>query len=206
MITGVEDYFAKGCGRCARFDTAECSTKVWAEGLAALRALCLGAGLDETVKWGHPAYTHHGRNIAVLGAFRPDFRLNFMDAALLKDPDGVLVAAGPNSAQPNTIRFTSAAQVTALAPTIRAYLAEAMGYASAGIKPPKTATTFELPDVLIEALYADPDLAEAFRALTPGRQRSYVLTLATTKNRDTQVARIARYRDHILAGKGATER
>ena len=163
-------------------------------------------GLDETLKWGHPAYSHSGRNIAVIGAFRSDFRLNFMDAALLKDPAGVLTSGGPNSATPNTIRFISADQVTILAPTITAYLAEAKGYASAGIKPQKSTASFDLPEVLVAALDNDPELAEAFAALTPGRQRSYVLILSTTKNPATQTARIARSRDKILSGKGATER
>lgn len=206
MITEIGDYFSKGCGRCDRFETPDCSVQLWAEGLAALRALCLDAGLDEGVKWGCPAYAHAGRTLAILGAFRGDFRLNFMDAALLKDPEGVLEPGGPNSAHPGTIRFTAAAQVTALAPVIAAYLAEAKGYAAAGIKPARSQTAFELPEVLVQALDDDPDLAEAFAALTPGRQRSYVLILATTKNEDTQRARIARSREKILAGKGATER
>lgn len=206
MITDIGDYFSKGCGRCARFDTPECSVHLWADGLAALRRLCVDAGLEEAVKWGCPAYMHAGRNIAVFGAFRGDFRLNFMNAALLKDAAGVLEPGGPNSAQPSTIRFTSAEQVAALAPTISAYLTEAKGYASAGIKPARTPTEFELPPVLVQALDDDPDMAEAFAALTPGRQRSYVLILSTTKNEATQRARIAKAREKIMAGKGATER
>ena len=86
MITRIEDYFARGCGRCARFDTADCDTRHWADGLAELRTLCLGAGLVETVKWGHPCYMHSGRNIAIIGAFRGDFRLSFFEAALLFFP------------------------------------------------------------------------------------------------------------------------
>ena len=206
MITDIEDFFAKGCGRCARFDTPECSTKRWAGGLAELRRLCLGAGLGENVKWAHPCYTHAGRNIALIGAFRDDFRLNFMDAGLLKDPDGVLEFAGPNTQHANLIRFVDNAQVASMAAVITRYLTEAMGYAAAGIKPAKAAREMDLPDELVEAMDADPDLAEAFHSLTPGRQNSYVILLGGAKTAATRVARIAKSRDRILAGRGALER
>lgn len=205
MITEIEEYFTKGCGRCPRFDSADCSTRHWAAGLAELRRQCRAAGLVETVKWGHPCYMHAGRNIAILGAFRGDFRLSFFDAALLSDPDGVLEPQGPNS-RPDMIRFTDDAQPAAMAPAIGAYLAEAMGYAERGIKPPKRAEEVDLPEELLDALDADIALAEAFRALTPGRQRSYVIHLASAKTSATRTARILRARDRILSGKGANER
>jgi uncharacterized protein YdeI (YjbR/CyaY-like superfamily) len=94
----------------------------------------------------------------------------------------------------------------ARAATIRAYLAEAMGYAEAGIKAPKAAGVPDLPEDLVEALDADAALAEAFHALTPGRQRSYVVNLSTAKTAETRHRRIAGFRARILAGKGAMER
>jgi uncharacterized protein YdeI (YjbR/CyaY-like superfamily) len=206
MITQIEEYFTDGCGRCDRFATPECSTKVWAVGQAALRRLCLDAGLTEMVKWGHPCYTHAGRNVVIMGAFRGDFRLTFFNAALMTDPEGVLTGQGPHSQHPDCIRFTGNAQVVAMAPVISAYLIEAMGYAQAGVLPVKVVPEIELPDELVEALDMDPELAEAFAALTPGRQRSYVLNLAGAKAAATKVARIAKFRGHILAGKGALER
>ena len=90
MITQPEDYFAQGCGRCSRFATPACSSQTWAAGLQALRQVCLGVGLVETAKWGHPCYTHQGRNIAILGALRGDFRLTFFNASLLQDPQQLL--------------------------------------------------------------------------------------------------------------------
>ena len=206
MITEIGDFFAKGCGRCDRFDTAECSALIWAQGLADLRRICRAAGLVETVKWGHPCYVHAGRNIALIGAFRGDFRLSFFKAALLKDPEGVLEFAGPNTAHPGVIRFHDAAQVAAMAPLLRAYLAEAVAYAEAGILPPQEARVMDLPVEMLDALDGDPDLAEAFHSLTPGRQRSYQIGLASAKTAATRVARIGKWRPHILAGKGATER
>ena len=206
MITDIADYFSQGCGRCDRFATPDCSVQRWRDGLAELRRICLGACLVETLKWGHPCYTHDGRNVAIIGAFRRDFRLTFFNAALLQDAEKLLTRQGPNTQHADAIRFADFAQIAALAPSIRAYLAEAKGYAEAGLLPPKTQRKMDLPNELIEALDADPELAEAFHALTPGRQKSYVINLNGAKTQATRVARIAKFRGHILAGKGATER
>ena len=206
MITDIEDFFAKGCGRCERFATPDCSTRLWIDGLNELRRICLEAGLVETVKWAHPCYMHAGRNIVIIGAFRGDFRLTFFNAALMKDPEGVLERQGQNTQHPDMIRFVSNAAVAKMEPVIRAYLKEAMGYAEAGIKPTKEVGEIELPDELIEALDSDPELAEAFHDLTPGRKKSYVINLGSVKKSETRAARIAKFRNHILAGKGALER
>lgn len=206
MITDADDFFSKGCGRCARFATPDCSTRPWAEGLAMLRDLCLGAGLDETVKWAHPCYLFGDRNIALITAFRGDFRLSFFNAALMKDPERILEKQGPNTRHPGVIKFTDTAQVVAMKPVIAAYLAEAKGYASAGVLPPREAVELDLPDELVDAMDSDPELAEGFHALTPGRQRSYVINLNSAKTAATRISRIGKFRDKILSGKGANER
>lgn len=206
MITEIEDYFTKGCGRCERFATPDCSTRKWTSGLKFLRRICRDAGLTETVKWGHPCYMHAGRNIALIGAFRDDFRLSFMNPALLKDPEGILEKNGPNTQHRGVIRFTANKQAEEMARTVNAYLMEAMSYAEAGIKPEKEPREIELPDELVEALDSDPELAEAFHGLTPGRQRSYVINLNGAKKTETRINRIEKFRDRIMAGKGAMER
>jgi uncharacterized protein YdeI (YjbR/CyaY-like superfamily) len=205
MITDPEVFFAEGCGRCDRFATPDCSTRRWLSGLLALRRLAQDAGLEETAKWGHPCYMHAGRNIAIMGAFSEDFRLTFFNAALMQDPEGVLEKQGPNTRHPDCLRFTDNAAPAALAPVIRAYLAEAMGYAENGILPPKEPAEIDLPPELVEALDADPELAEAFAALTPGRQKSWALHLTSTRTPATRLARIAKGRAKIMVGKGATE-
>jgi len=206
MITDANVYFTDGCGRCARFGTPDCSTKLWHDGLLALRKLCLESGLVETAKWGHPCYMHAGRNIALFGAFRGDYRLTFFNAALLKDPEGLLKPAGPNAQVSGTLFLTDNGQVETLAPTISAYLREAMDYAEAGTLPPKIVTELEMPEELVEALDSDPELAEAFHELTPGRQKSYIYNLNSAKKSETRVSRIAGFRDKIIAGKGALDR
>ena len=207
MITDPDDFFTKGCGRCDRFATPDCSTRPWIDGLNKLRRICIDMGLEETVKWAHPCYMHAGRNIAMFGAFRTDFRLNFMNPGLLNDTEGVLEAQGPNSQTPGMMRFTAVAQVDELEPVIRAYLRQLMDHAEANTPPPKPPEReLDMPDELIEALDADPELAEAFQALTPGRRKSYLFNLNQAKQSATRTARIEKFRAGILAGKGAMER
>jgi uncharacterized protein YdeI (YjbR/CyaY-like superfamily) len=205
MITDPDTYFAQGCGRCDRFATSDCSTRLWLTGLLTLRRIANDLGLTETAKWGHPCYMHSGRNICLFGAFRGDFRLTFMNAALLKDPEGLLEKQGPNTTHPDCIRFTDNDAPSRLEPVIRAYLAEAMRHAEQGLLPQKVVSEVDLPEEMVEALDADPDLAEAFAALTPGRQKSWALFLNGAKTTATRAARIEKGRAKIMAGKGATE-
>ena len=148
---------------------------------------------------------HAGRNIVLIGALQGDFRLNFFNAALMTDPDGLMEKQGPNTQNPDSIRFTDVAQVPEREASLRAYLAEAMGYAEAGIKAEKRVAEFDLPEELVEAMDADPEFAEAFHGLTPGRQRSYVIVLSSAKAAATRVARIEKFRSKVIAGKGANE-
>ncbi|MEY8098764.1 YdeI family protein [Falsihalocynthiibacter sp. S25ZX9] len=206
MITDPEDYFLIGCGRCKRFATPDCSVRKWADGLKHLRQICRDVGLVETAKWGHPCYMHNGRNIALLGAFRGDFRLSYFNPALMKDPENVLVKRGPNTQNVGMMSFTDGAAVKRMEPVIVSYLEEAVGYADAGILPIKEPVKIELPDELVEAMDIDPELAEAFHKLTPSRQRSYVINLNGAKASATRTTRIEKFRDKIILGKGAMER
>jgi uncharacterized protein YdeI (YjbR/CyaY-like superfamily) len=206
MITDIEDFFSKGCGRCERFATPDCSTRRWGSGLAELRRICLSAGLVENVKWGHPCYTHRDRNVVILGALRDSFRIGFFNAALMKDPSGILERQGPNTRHPDVISFADNSKVCELEPTILCYLDEAIGYVEAGAKPPKENVAINLPRELADAMDDDPELAEAFHALSPGRQRSYEIYLNSTTSPATRRARIVKVRPKIIAGKGAMER
>ena len=206
MITNPDQFFADGCGRCTRFQTEDCSARIWGDGLALLRALCLEAGLTETAKWGHPCYMFAGRNIAILGAFRGDLRLTFFNAALLSDPQIALTRQGENTKHPDCVRFTSAADIPRLAPVIRDLLEQAKAHATAGTLPPKDTSTVALPEELVAALDADPVLAEAFHALTPGRQKSHALAIGSAKASATRAARVVKLTPLILAGKGALDR
>lgn len=206
MISEPDDFFIKGCGRCNRFATPDCSTRLWIDGLNSLRRICFDLGLTETVKWAHPCYMHGGRNIVIFGAFRTDFRLSFMNAGLLKDTAGFLEPQGPNSGTRSMIRFTAVGQVGEMEPVIRDYLRQLMDHAEAGTRPPKVEREVDMPEELTDALDADPELAAAFHALTPGRRKSYMFNLNQARQSATRVARIDKFRGRIIAGKGAMER
>jgi uncharacterized protein YdeI (YjbR/CyaY-like superfamily) len=149
---------------------------------------------------------HADRNIVIIGALQDNFRLCFFNAALMKDPEGVLEKQGPNTQHPDMIRFTSNDGPSEKADIILSYLDEARKYAEAGKKPPKDESELDLPDELFEALDSDAKLSEAFHGLTRGRQKSYVINLKGAKKSETRVKRIEKFRDKIIDGKGVNER
>jgi len=206
MITDPHVYFTKGCGRCDKFETPDCVTRHWSDGLTQLRRICLAAGLTEHAKWGHPCYMHAGRNIVLIGALRDSYRLGFFHPALMTDPEGILVKQGPNTQDAGTVKFTTDDQVLGMEATLSSYLKEAMGYAEQGLVPEKSERTLSLPDELTAAMDDDPYFAEAFHALTPGRQRGWALHYNGAKKAETQVSRVAKSRDKVMAGKGWNER
>jgi uncharacterized protein YdeI (YjbR/CyaY-like superfamily) len=149
---------------------------------------------------------HAGRTVAILGAVRGDFRLTFINAARLCDPEGVVERLGPNTRHPDRLRFTANETPARLEPVTRACLAAAMSCAEQGLLPPKEPRDADLPAELVEALDADPVLAEAFATLTPGRQKSCALHLSDAKTSATRLSRIEKGRTGIIAGKGARKR
>jgi len=180
------------------------STK-WPEEMAALQPILLGCGLDEQIKWGKPCYSHGSKNIAIMQEMKDFLSLMFFKGALLDDPEGILKEQGPNSRSARRIEFTSASDVDRLADAVRSYVAEAIEVEEAGLEV-GPAPELELAPELQERLAKDPDLAAAFDALTPGRQREYDLHIADAKQAKTREARIDKYTPQILAGKGMRDR
>lgn len=205
MISDVNDYFLKGCGRCDRFDTPDCNALRWHEGLVELRRLCLEAGLEETAKWGQPCYTLKDKNVAILGAFRSKFTLTFFKSSLMTNDKGLMNKKGENSRTEGVINFTSNDDVHRHAADLRNYLREAIEIERQGLKPVKSAPEIELTETMIDVLDGDPELAEAFRSLTPGRQRGYCLVVGSAKTAKTERNRMEKYRPKIFAGKGPNE-
>jgi uncharacterized protein YdeI (YjbR/CyaY-like superfamily) len=134
MITQAEDYFTKGCGRCAKFATPECKTRHWHDGLVVLRKLALGAGLKEEVKWGHPCYTDKGRNIVLIHSFKDYCAMMFFKGALMKDPNGLLIQQTENVQSGRQLRFDQPGLVGQLAPVITAYIHEAIALEQSGAR------------------------------------------------------------------------
>lgn len=179
----------------------------WQDVFAALRPIFLSEGLDEVTKWAKPCFLRHGSNVAILQAFRDECRVMFFKGALLPDPDGILGSQGENTQAARVVRFTSRDGVTRLEAPLRALIRAAIGVEDRGETPAFPAKdALDLPEELVTAMDAAPDLAEAFHALTPGRQRSWVLHIAGAKQSATRSARIVKAAPMMRAGKGWNER
>lgn len=179
----------------------------WHDETVALRAVVLGAGLDEAIKWGKPCYSFQGGNVAIIQPFKPHLALMFFKGTLMRDPEGLLVPQGENSQAAMRVEFTSVDEVAARADAVRALLAEAVELERTGAKVTfRQRAALELPEKLVDAFDANPNLRSAWDGLTPGRQRAYVLHIAGAKKAETRAARVAKCAPGILAGKGFGER
>lgn len=181
------------------------ASEQWPAEIRALRPLLLAAGLDEQIKWGKPCYSHDDANIAVVQEFADNLALMFPKGILLEDPAGVLEEIGPNSHAARRMMFTSVEDVESHADVVTAYLEEAIAVEEAGIEVPPRPEE-ELARELAERLADDPELAESFDDLTPGRQREYNLHVSGAKQSSTRERRVDRIVPRILEGRGLRDR
>jgi uncharacterized protein YdeI (YjbR/CyaY-like superfamily) len=178
----------------------------WKAEIAAMRRLLAGFDLKEERKWGKPTYTLDGKNVVILQGFKEYFALGFFQGALLKDPKKRLVQLGQVQAG-RVMKFASAKDIEAQAPTIKAYVREAIAVEKAGLRVERKKTSdFPVPDELAQRFRQDPRFKRAFEALTPGRQRSYLYHFGAAKQSATRIARIDKATPAIFAGKGFLER
>jgi uncharacterized protein YdeI (YjbR/CyaY-like superfamily) len=175
----------------------------WKSSFAKLRELALDSGLTEELKWGHPCYTLKGKNVFLMHGFKDYCALLFLKGALLKDDHKILIQQTESVQSARQIRFTSLKEVVKLAPVVQSYMQQAIMVEQSGKKVPlKKTVEFEIPEEFKRALKEMPDLKKAFHALTPGRQRGYLLHFAAAKQSKTREARIEKNVERILAGKG----
>ena len=175
----------------------------WKSSFAKLRELALDSGLTEELKWGHPCYTLKGKNVFLMHGFNDYCALLFLKGALLKDDHKILVQQTESVQSARQIRFTSAKEIVKLAPVVQGYMQQAIMVEQSGKKVPlKKTVEFEMPEEFKRALKEMPDLKKAFHALTPGRQRGYLLHFAAAKQSKTREARIEKNVERILAGMG----
>ena len=180
--------------------------KKWREEFARLRNVVLDCGLTEELKWGCPCYTFEKRNIVLIHGFKEYCALLFFKGALLKDPKGILIQQTQNVQAARQIRFTNVREIVKLKPTLKAYVKEAIDAEKAGLKIAyKKTAAFTVPDEFQNELDENPALKKAFKALTPGRQRGYVLYFSQPKQSKTRVARIEKSKPQILKGKGLND-
>jgi uncharacterized protein YdeI (YjbR/CyaY-like superfamily) len=175
----------------------------WREEFEALRTIVIDCGLTEELKWGQPCYDTQGKKIVLIHGFKAYCALLFMKGALLKDPNGLLVQQTKNVQSARQIRFKHAGEITQLEPVLKAYIREAIEVEAAGLQVAKKATAdFEMAQEFQDKLDASPALKAAFEALTPGRQRGYLLHFASAKRSETRAERVKKWTPSILEGKG----
>ena len=187
----------------ARVDEFMKTVAAWKDEFTALRAILRECGLDEDLKWGWPCYTLAGKNVVLMHGFKEYCAVLFPKGALLQDGQGVLVIQSENVQAARQIRFTNAGEVTALKDVLQAYVREAAANELAGKTVAyKTTAEFPVPDELWRRFDDDPALQEAFSALTPGRQRGYLLYFSQAKQAKIREARIEKCAPRIFEGKG----
>lgn len=204
--TSVDSYLQDGCGRCDLYRTPACKVHRWTAGLQVMRELLLAAGLTEEMKWGSPCYTLDGKNVAMIVSFKESCALQFFKGAALDDPAGLLESPGPNSQYGRFMRFRSSEEVGEKRAQARQFVEQAIALERAGFKIAPPASREPMPAELEQRLAADPQLAQAFAALTPGRQRSHILHISGAKQSETRERRVERCAGEILAGRGFAER
>jgi uncharacterized protein YdeI (YjbR/CyaY-like superfamily) len=178
----------------------------WQEELAKLRMILLDGGLTEELKWGKPCYTFQESNLVIMIGFKPHCALLFCKGALLKDADGILIQPTENTQAARQVRFTNVREIVELEPILKTYISEAMAVEKAGLKVNyKKASEFLIPEELQNKFDEKPALKTAFNALTPGRQRGYILYFSAAKQSKTRESRVEKCMQQILNGKGLND-
>jgi uncharacterized protein YdeI (YjbR/CyaY-like superfamily) len=206
MNPKVDPYFTEGCGRCPLGGTPACKVNLWPQALAILRNILLDCGLHEVLKWGVPCYTFRNSNVLILAAFKDYCAVSFFKGALLADADGILDKPGTHTQAARLIKFTDAREITQMEPILKAYIFEAIEVEKAGlIVTFQKDTEIVFPDELQQVLDEDTVFKSAFEALTPGRQRAYMLYFSAAKQSPTRISRIEKCMAQIFKGKGLND-
>ena len=177
--------------------------KRWGAEYAALRQLCLASGLHEDLKWGQACYDFNGGKVVLIHGFKEYCALLFMKGALLQDPKGILIQQTKNVQSARQIRFASLADIKKQRAAVTGYIRAAIAVEKSGVKVKmKSAAQFDVPEEFQTRLADDRALADAFHALTPGRQKGYLLHFAAAKQSATRAARVEKHAPRILKGLG----
>lgn len=199
----VDNYLIDGCGRCKLYATPQCKVNNWKTELNVLRDIILGCGLTEELKWSMPCYTFENKNVLILAAFKDYCSISFFKGALLKDAKKLLSTPGENSQAARLFKFTHLKEIEKISSSIKAYIKEAIELEKQG---KKIEFKQSAEDLMIEELETafkkNAALKKAFYALTPGRQRGYLLFFSQAKQSATRLSRIDKCTAAILKGKG----
>lgn len=201
----VDKYLIDGCMRCQYGGTPRCKVNNWREELEILRQIVLDTGLTEEIKWGAPVYTRNGKNIVSVAALKESANIGFFKGVLLTDPHKILQQQG-NLQSDRIIKFTNVRNIEKLKDILKSYILEAIAIEESGKKVAFKKIPEPIPDELREAFEEDPAFAKAFFALTPGRQRGYIIHFSQPKQSQTRMGRIEKYRKQIFNGIGLNDR
>jgi uncharacterized protein YdeI (YjbR/CyaY-like superfamily) len=178
----------------------------WKEEILELRSILLSCDLQEELKWGVPCYTWDNHNIIFIHVFKNYCALLFFKGALLKDEEQILVQQTKNVQSARHLRFRNLSEIKQIKSIIKSYVAEAIEVEKSGLKVKLKATKeYEVPEELNNAFEADSNFEKAFKSLTPGRQRGYLLYFSAAKQTSTREARIVKHTKNIMVGKGLTD-
>ena len=192
MEKNIESYFSK--------------PKKWQKEIQEMRAIALDCNLTETFKWGHPCYTLNNNNIVLIHEFKSYCAYLFFKGALIQDEKGLLIQQSENVQAARQIRFTHVDEIIKLKKILKAYIFEAIAIEKAGLKVAlKETAAYTIPEEFQQVLDKQKKVHKAFYALTPGRQRAYLLHLAAPKQYKTRVARIEKCLPLILSGLGLND-
>ncbi|TGL79087.1 YdeI/OmpD-associated family protein [Leptospira yasudae] len=190
----------------AKVDAFLGKTKQWKKEFEQLRAIILECGLTEEFKWGNPCYTIGKGNVVLIHGFKEYCALLFFKGALLKDAKGILVIQTENVQSARQIRFTNVQEIVKKKSVLKSYIKQAAEVEKAGLKVDfKKTKDFKVPDEFLNSLEDNPALKAAFDALTPGRQRAYLLHFAAPKQSKTRESRVEKCIPLILKGKGLND-
>ena len=203
MNPQVDLFLLEGCMRCPKGATPACKVHQWTPILEKLRQFLLETELAEERKWGAPTYTLTGKNVIMLGVFNDSCVLSFLKGILIDDPEGLLEFPGANSQQAKVMRFTNLEHVNSRSEAIQNYIRQAIDFEKKGTKVEAPRQTgVEIPEELTEKFKEHSGLEQAFFALTPGRQRGYLIHFTGAKQSATRLSRIEKCIPKILEGKG----
>ncbi len=178
----------------------------WQAEYEQLRTIVLDCGLTEELKWGCPCYTFEGNNIVLIHGFKDYCALLFMKGALMKDAKGILIQQTENVQAARQIRFTNLNEIVKLKTALKAYIQEAISVEKSGLKVElKKPTEFKMAEEFQQVLNEMPEVKKAFKALTPGRQRAYLLHFSQPKQSKTRESRVENCIPQILKGKGLND-
>ena len=180
--------------------------KNWQDEIKQMRIIALDCGLTEELKWGCPCYTFHKTNIVLIHVFKEYCAFLFFKGALLQDAKGILIQQTENVQAARQIRFTNLKEIVKKVPILKAYIYEAIEVEKAGLKVAlKKTTAYSVPEEFQKALDKTPALKKAFYALTPGRQRGYLLHFSAPKQSATRESRVEKCKPRILKGMGLND-